>query len=134
MFDDIIKIEEFNKLEIEVKKKNLINTIHKLLEIRKIYELELKNKDKNNFKNYIEDKMSIKILLSEISTINEQLHNFNLRKKYYEDIILNKNIEIEKLKILSQKEKDLEIIKKEERENEELQDFINIYSLSKLKS
>jgi len=135
MYKEIIKLKKTEKIVLEKRKSEYTDTINKIANIKKVYESELKTSNsKDTMENYIKDTMNVKLILSEMSQMSEQIKNNNMRIEYLKSLIIEKNIEIEKYKYL-QDEIDLEILEEQNRKiNLELQELVMLKEIKRLKN
>jgi hypothetical protein len=135
MYKEIIKLKETEKLLLEKKKQEHTATTNKISDIKEVYEKELKSlNSKETIESYMKDTMNVKLILSEMSQMSEQIKNNSLKIDYLNSLLIEKNIEIEKFKYLQEEideEKKVLLLK---RENEEIQNIVLLKEIKRLKN
>ena len=135
MYSEIIKLKETEKLILEKKKQEHEFSIQKISNIKQVYDNELKSlNSKDSIESYIKDTMNVKLILSEMSQMSDQIKNNTLKIDYLNSLLIEKNIEIEKFKYLQEEIDSVKKVLILKKENQEIQDIVLLKEIKRLKN
>jgi len=135
LYSEIIKLKETEKLILEKKKQEHEFSIQKISNIKQVYDNELKSlNSKDSIESYIKDTMNVKLILSEMSQMSDQIKNNTLKIDYLNSLLIEKNIEIEKFKYLQEEIDSVKKVLILKKENQEIQDIVLLKEIKRLKN